>query len=234
MISGDAAFSVLFHKLFQWDISFDFVAKIILFLLVRFTASGYIYWLYHPKKQQEDVKFYEPGITPMPKAQRDYNGFVHTLLTFLIVIGIVFLIFAFVQILYLFLGVTAGTSVRLFLCGLRAQRGFFRYGFSPSSMWQSFSREKNWPRKSRPSRVKCSRLFLRCMSALNFCMTAAAFYKMLLYDQAYGFTRLRLFSLCLFGLPGYYDFWRFCIKSGSENSASCGWRLSWAWRVIWR
>jgi hypothetical protein len=191
MISGDAAFSVLFHKLFQWDISFDFVAKIILFLLVAFYSFGYIYWLYHPKKQQEDVKFYEPGITPMPKAQRDYNGFVHTLLTFLIVIGIVFLIFAFVQILYLFLGVTAGLPSD-FSYADYARSGFFQVWILTVINVAIILAGEKLAAKITAFAGKVFKIIFTVYAALNFCMTAAAFYKMLLYDQAYGFTRLRL------------------------------------------
>ena len=188
MLSGDAAFSVLFNKLFDFEISSDTVIQTIIFMVITLYSFGFIYYVFHKKISEHDLLI-EDIKAKLPL--KDPNDFAYTLLTFLCLIGIVFLSFAVVQILYLFAKVNANLPSD-FSYAVYARSGFFQvWILTVINMLIILASEK----KSQKITLVKARIFHILFSAyvlINFAMTASAFYKMMMYESAYGLTRARL------------------------------------------
>ncbi len=187
MISGDQAFSVLFNKFIDIEITIDTVIQTVLFVIVALYSFGFIYFVYHKKKEKDTVA----EELKMQLTEKDPNTFAYTLLTFLIVIGVVFLSFALVQILYLFAKINASLPAN-FSYAEYARSGFFQvWILTVINMAIILGGEK----VSRAITLVRARMFHIVFSVyvvINFAMTASAFYKMMMYESAYGLTRSRL------------------------------------------
>ena len=116
MISGDQAFSVLFNKFIDIEITIDTVMQTVLFVIVTLYSFGFIYFVYHKKKEKntlaEELK--------MQLNEKDPNTFAYTLLTFLIVIGVVFLSFRACTDFVPIREDQRKLALRFLLCGIRA------------------------------------------------------------------------------------------------------------------
>lgn len=195
MLTADKAFNILFFKFFDFEISADIIIQIILLLLVAFYGFALIYFIYHgiQKKpdygvgfmsdQNQDSAFYQ-------KTEPDRNAYAYTLLTFLIVVGIVFLSFAFIQILYLFLKVGAGLPED-FSYAIYAREGVFQlWGLTVMNIAIVFVCEF-LSRKITAISAKIYNILFSVYVLVNFSMTASAFYKMMMYESAFGLSRAR-------------------------------------------
>ena len=187
MLSGDEAFSVLFNKLFDFEISSDTIIQTIFFVVIALYSFGFIYFVYHKKKEKdpamEELKIQLP--------EKDPNTFAYTLLTFLIVIGVVFFSFALVQILYLFAKMNANLPSD-FSYAEYARSGFFQVWILTVINAAIILGSERISRSITLVKARLFHIIFSVYVVINFAMTASAFYKMMMYESAYGLTRSRL------------------------------------------
>lgn len=187
MLSGDEAFSVLFNKFIDIEITIDTVVQTFIFVLVTLYSFGFIYFVFHKKKEKGTI-------TDELKSQlseKDPNTFAYTLLTFLIVIGIVFLSFALVQILYLFAKINANLPSN-FSYAEYARSGFFQVWVLTVINAVIILSGERISRAITLVKAKTFHIIFSAYVLINFAITASAFYKMMMYENAYGLTRSRL------------------------------------------
>lgn len=196
MLTADKAFNILFLKLFDFKISADMIIQIILFLLVAFYGFALIYFIFHGLQKKS---VYEPYFmanqnqapAPYPKNESDRNTYAYTLLTFLIVVGIVFLSFAFIQILYLFLKIGAGLPNNFSYANYAREGVFQLWGLTVMNITIVFTCEY-LSRKITVISSKVYNILFSVYVLINFSMTASSFYKMMMYESEFGFTRSRV------------------------------------------
>ena len=195
MISGDQAFSVLFNKFIDIEITIDTVMQTVLFVIVTLYSFGFIYFVYHKKKEKNTVA----EELKMQLNEKDPNTFAYTLLTFLIVIGVVFLSFALVQILYLFAKINASLPSD-FSYAEYARSGFFQVWILTVINMAIILAAENKSRAITIVKAKVFHILFSLYVVINFAMTASAFYKMMMYENAYGsnaFARLLVFVILI-------------------------------------
>lgn len=196
MLNADKAFNVLFLKFFDFEISVDTIIQIILFLIIAFYGFALIYFIFHGLQRKS---VYQPYYAPADVNQQnppyqnttDHNAYAYTLLTFVIVIGIVFLSFSFIQILYLFLKVGAGLPADFTYANYAREGVFQLWGLTAMNIIIVLVCEF-LSRKITVIAPKIYNILFSVYILINFSMTASAFYKMMLYESAFGLTRARM------------------------------------------
>ncbi len=196
MLNADKAFNVLFLKIFNFKISVDTIIQFILFLIVAFYGFALIYFIFHGLQRNS---VYQPYYAPADENQQnqpyqntaDHNSYAYTLLTFVIVVGIVFLSFSFIQILYLFLKVGAGLPADFTYANYAREGVFQLWGLTAMNIVIVLVCEF-LSRKITVIAPKIYNILFSVYILINFSMTASAFYKMMMYESAFGLTRARI------------------------------------------
>jgi len=197
MLGADSAFKALFHDFFDIKINFDTVFKVIAFFMVSTYGFALIYFIYHgarvPAAADYPTAPVQTDIVGQAAVEiKDNNAYAYTLLTFLIAVGLVFLSFSFIQILYLFLKVNAGLP-QDFTYASYAREGVFQlWALTAVNILIVFVCEAI-SRKITLIKTNFFNVIFSVYVGINFAMTASAFYKMAMYESAFGLTRLRMF-----------------------------------------
>jgi Predicted signaling protein consisting of a modified GGDEF domain and a DHH domain len=164
----------------------EYFARGFLIIFIFFTSFSYIYSLYIKKKPE--VTGFGDGTIKLPKI---WDPVVVT--TILILINVIYLLFVLVQFTYLF----GGASFDLpqdFTYSEYARRGFFELiavtiiNLSILMLFLGFTKMKSG------ASARFIRVLYSFLVGCTIVMLISAYYRMLLYEEAYGFTYLRVLT----------------------------------------
>lgn len=210
MLSADEAFRYLMRDVFDLNINADFIVQAILFLLVACYGFGFIHYALTGRKQPVFLAQYgnaplqnhaqadgqsptEVQGYPQPyqKPKSDPNHYASTLVTFLSVVGVVYVVFSFVQILYLFLKVGAGLPSDFSYAAYARQGVFQLWALTVISVVIVLVCESIGKKMDRMKQRPLQWIYTGYLAVTLF-MTASSVYRMLMYAEAYGLTRARV------------------------------------------
>ncbi len=213
MLSADEAFRYLMRDVFDFHINADFFVQTILFLLVACYGFGFVHYaltgkkqpMYEPQfpgnAQQNGMPYGQPQYANQanpydyppptyPKAKPEANHYASTLVTFLSIIGIVYAVFSFVQILYLFLKIGAGLPSG-FSYAQYARAGVFQLWALTAISVAVVLICESLGRKMTAVKQRTLQWIYTGYVIMTLCMTASSVYRMVMYAEAFGMTRAR-------------------------------------------
>ena len=173
--SADAVFSEIFDRLFTLDFDFTHLSGILIMFLFAFFASYSIMCRLSFHRLKEEVADKRTGEPVMG-------------ITFTGLIALVYLVFCYIQIVYLFGGL--GTLPSDYTYASYAREGFFQLVFV---CLINLMLVLICMKRFRANKILKG--ILTFISACTYVMIASSTYRMLLYIQAYQLTFLRVFVL---------------------------------------
>lgn len=179
LASADQYMNDLLENLFE-GLEFDdagvWVWRGVLFVLVASAVFGYSAWF---AREQETREIKEPVDVEVIPAT--VSG------TVLVLLNCLYLVFAYIQIRFLFFG-TVNTDAGQYNYAEYARSGFFELVVLAMLNIAGILIINRFTRSHRFNHIS-----LTVTAVCTFIMIASSWYKMFLYEQAYGYTQLRLY-----------------------------------------
>ena len=185
MTSADAAFGELMHQGFEFletDVIWDTVERIFVFIIIACFFYGLSIYLI--RSNQMKLEKGEIGVSPV------VNHEVIPVLvgvTVLLLLNLLYVIFAYVQIRFLFLAQST-ELLKNYDYASYAREGFFELLVLSILNTMGVLFVKKFVKSSLAIRMS-----LTVTVICTYIMMASSFYKMFLYESMYGYTRLRLY-----------------------------------------
>jgi len=185
MTSADAAFGELMHQGFEFletDVIWDMVERVLVFIIIACFLYGLSLYLI----KSNPIKMEKTEVVVAPTVNHEVIP-VLVGSTVLLLLNLLYLIFAYVQIRFLFLAQST-ELLKNYDYASYAREGFFE--LLVLSILNTFG--VLFVKKF----VKTSLVIRMGLTVTVFCtyiMMASSFYKMYLYESMYGYTRLRLY-----------------------------------------
>ena len=181
--SADLIFQKYVSDLITINIQPETFIRIILILIVTFIFIGAYAYIFQESKKQKDIK------------QEDKKYIIGNIESSVVLgsINILFLLFILVQLTYLF-GGESNISSQGFTYAEYARKGFFELiAVAVISLLLLLTIEKYTVQKEK-SPILWFKILSTAMIAQVIVIMVSAFTRLLLYEEAYGFTTLRLYS----------------------------------------
>ncbi|MDF1618770.1 DUF4153 domain-containing protein, partial [Petrocella sp. FN5] len=185
MTSADAAFGKLIQQGFEvleTDAIGDMIKRLVVFIIIACFFYGLS--LYLIKSNQ--IKMGMTGVTVVPEVNHEVIP-VLVGVTVLLLLNLLYLVFAYVQIRFLFLAQST-ELLRNYDYASYAREGFFELLVLSILNTCGVLFVKKFVKSSLLIRIS-----LTVTIACTYIMMASSFYKMYLYESMYGYTRLRLY-----------------------------------------
>lgn len=200
LASADLIFADWLRRIFTFTDSTTFwelVARVSTILIVTaFWAGGYAYAL---RRQDDDPAGQEATDSPIDERQEATIelGFVESTVI-LISVNLLFIAFGLVQFAYLFGGLTY-LNIENFSYATYARQGFFEL-VTVSVLTLVLILGLNWvTRRENKGQLRQFNGLSSLMVVLVLVLLSSAFYRLWLYETAFGFTELRLYSHVFMG-----------------------------------
>ncbi|PKM68908.1 MAG: hypothetical protein CVU95_02160 [Firmicutes bacterium HGW-Firmicutes-2] len=185
MTSADAAFGELMHQSFEileMDVIWDTIERVVVFIIIACFFYGLSIYLI----RSTQIKMEKTEVTSAPVVNHEV---IPVLVggTVLLLLNLLYLIFAYVQIRFLFLAQST-ELLKNYDYASYAREGFFELLVLSILNTLGVLFVKKF--------VKSSLVIRIGLTVTVFCtyiMVASSFYKMYLYESMYGYTRLRLY-----------------------------------------
>ncbi|WP_019229428.1 DUF4153 domain-containing protein [Sedimentibacter sp. B4] len=187
--SADLVFSVKVENTLEWFskmLDIELIFKIIFGMIAGLYLFGLIYIVFAEKKSDSQNAFFTLEIRPKNADTIVINILLSSIL-------LVYTLFIFIQFKYLFAGSVLPANLNY---AEYARRGFFELIFLSFLniglilLTVYLYKEKIYVQRSKWSNL--TKIFMMYLCAVTFVMLISSFYRMYLYDQEYGFTRLRV------------------------------------------
>lgn len=187
--SADLVFSVKVENTLEWFskmLDIELIFKIIFGMIAGLYLFGLIYIVFAEKKSDSQNAFFTLDIRPKNADTIVINILLSSIL-------LVYTLFIFIQFKYLFAGSVLPGNLNY---AEYARRGFFELIFLSFLniglilLTVFLYKEKIYVQRNKWSNL--TKIFMMYLCAVTFVMLISSFYRMYLYDQEYGFTRLRV------------------------------------------
>ncbi|MEL7605462.1 MAG: DUF4173 domain-containing protein [Sedimentibacter saalensis] len=187
--SADLVFSVKVENTLEWFskmLDLELIFKIIFGMIAGLYLFGLIYIVFAEKKSDSQNAFFTLEIRPKNVDTIVINILLSSIL-------LVYTLFIFIQFKYLFAGSVLPGNLNY---AEYARRGFFELIFLSFLniglilLTVYLYKEKIYVQRNKWSNL--TKIFMMYLCAVTFVMLISSFYRMYLYDQEYGFTRLRV------------------------------------------
>ncbi|MCY1017423.1 DUF4153 domain-containing protein [Pyxidicoccus sp. MSG2] len=200
--SADAAFAGAMNRLFDVDVWTLFGSAIGRALGVGFSACVAAAALGHALRRRRGQERGEAEAAPaVPRL-----GLTEAL-TLILGVDALFLVFAGFQVAYLFIG-GASSPAEGYTYAEYARRGFFELLLVSMMTLGLVMALARWTRRESPLAQGAFRVGATLMVALTVVIVASAVKRMTLYEDAFGYTRLRLFTHVFMFALGAVLTWR--------------------------
>jgi len=178
--SADIVFKNLFTDIPFWNIT----KHILIILVISIYAFSFIFSIFKAKESNEKKMY----------GKIKWKLFIDptVLLTILSLLNIVYIIFAVIQFAYLFGGNTF-ILPSSFTYAEYARRGFFELIIVTVINFAILFFSITFVKKESRKASTVIRAFLSALVIFTFILLISAFYRMVLYEMAYGYTYLRIF-----------------------------------------
>jgi hypothetical protein len=186
--SADLVFSVKVENTLEWFskmLDLELIFKIIFGMIAGLYLFGLIYIVFAEKKSDSQNAIFTLEIRPKNADTIVINILLSSIL-------LVYTLFIFIQFKYLFAGSVLPGNLNY---AEYARRGFFELIFLSFLniglilLTVYLYKEKIYVQRNKWSNL--TKIFMMYLCAVTFVMLISSFYRMYLYDQEYGFTRLR-------------------------------------------
>lgn len=187
--SADLVFSVKVENTLEWFskmLDLELIFKIIFGMIAGLYLFGLIYIVFAEKKSDSQNAIFTLEIRPKNADTIVINILLSSIL-------LVYTLFIFIQFKYLFAGSVLPANLNY---AEYARRGFFELIFLSFLniglilLTVYLYKEKIYVQRNKWSNL--TKIFMMYLCAVTFVMLISSFYRMYLYDQEYGFTRLRV------------------------------------------
>lgn len=187
--SADLVFSVKVENTLEWFskmLDIELIFKIIFGMIAGLYLFGLIYIVFAEKKSDSQNAIFTLEIRPKNADTIVINILLSSIL-------LVYTLFIFIQFKYLFAGSVLPANLNY---AEYARRGFFELIFLSFLniglilLTVYLYKEKIYVQRNKWSNL--TKIFMMYLCAVTFVMLISSFYRMYLYDQEYGFTRLRV------------------------------------------
>lgn len=187
--SADLVFSVKVENTLEWFskmLDLELIFKIIFGMIAGLYLFGLIYIVFAEKKSDSQNAIFTLEIRPKNVDTIVINILLSSIL-------LVYTLFIFIQFKYLFAGSVLPGNLNY---AEYARRGFFELIFLSFLniglilLTVYLYKEKIYVQRNKWSNL--TKIFMMYLCAVTFVMLISSFYRMYLYDQEYGFTRLRV------------------------------------------
>ncbi len=187
--SADLVFSVKVENTLEWFskmLDLELIFKIIFGMIAGLYLFGLIYIVFAEKKSDSQNAIFTLEIRPKNADTIVINILLSSIL-------LVYTLFIFIQFKYLFAGSVLPGNLNY---AEYARRGFFELIFLSFLniglilLTVYLYKEKIYVQRNKWSNL--TKIFMIYLCAVTFVMLISSFYRMYLYDQEYGFTRLRV------------------------------------------
>lgn len=187
--SADLVFSVKVENTLEWFskmLDLELIFKIIFGMIAGLYLFGLIYIVFAEKKSDSQNAIFTLEIRPKNADTIVINILLSSIL-------LVYTLFIFIQFKYLFAGSVLPGNLNY---AEYARRGFFELIFLSFLniglilLTVYLYKEKIYVQRNKWSNL--TKIFMMYLCAVTFVMLISSFYRMYLYDQEYGFTRLRV------------------------------------------
>lgn len=200
--SADVAFADAMRRLWSVDMWWLLESALVRGLGVAFSACVAAAALGHALRRRRGEELGEAEATPA----RPRLGLTEAL-TLILAVDALFLVFAGFQVAYLFIG-GASSPAEGYTYAEYARRGFFELLLVSMMTLGLVMALARWTRRESPLAQAAFRVGATLMVALTVVIVASAVKRMTLYEDAYGYTRLRLFThVFMYALGGVLT-WR--------------------------
>ncbi len=200
--SADAAFAGAMHRLFDVDLGDVLGTTFARSLGVGFSACVAAAALGHALRRRQKQERGDAEVAPA----RPWLGLTEAL-TLILTVDALFLAFAGFQVAYLFIG-GASSPAEGFTYAEYARRGFFELLVVSMMTLGLVMALARWTRRESPLAEKAFRVGASLMVALTVVIVASAVKRMTMYEDAFGYTRLRLFTHVFMYALGAVLTWR--------------------------
>lgn len=188
--SADLIFRKYLLNIFQLNLGENFMARTITVVVIAFVLAGLFRYITHGLQAKNQSSSTENAVTPKPAVK---TGIIETSI-FLGLINALFLAFIAIQIAYLF-GGTENISIEGFTYAEYARKGFFELiTVAVVSFLIVFISEKSVQRKNENKHTLPFTILSTSLIVQVMVIMISAFKRLMLYESAYGFTELRLYS----------------------------------------
>ncbi len=190
--SADLVFSVKVENTLEWFskmLDIELIFKIIFGMIAGLYLFGLLYIVFSEKKSPES-KNAPFTLEDLMKPKNADTIVINILLSSIL---LVYTLFIFIQFKYLFAGSVLPGNLNY---AEYARRGFFELIFLSFLniglilLTVYLYKEKIYVQRNKWSNL--TKIFMMYLCAVTFVMLISSFYRMYLYDQEYGFTRLRV------------------------------------------
>jgi len=202
LTSADAAFSGAMNRLFAVDLWTLFGSTLTRFMGVGGSACVAAAVLGHALRRRKGQELGEAEVRPA----RPRLGLTEAL-TLILAVDALFLAFAGFQVAYLFIG-GASSPAEGYTYATYARRGFFELLLVSMMTLGLVMALARWTRRESPLAQGAFRVGTSLMVALTLVIVASAVKRMTLYEDAFGYTRLRLFTHVFMYALGAVLTWR--------------------------
>ncbi|QSQ20756.1 DUF4173 domain-containing protein [Pyxidicoccus parkwayensis] len=200
--SADAAFAVAMNRLWSVDVWTLFGSTLGRLMGAGFSAFVAAAALGHALRRRRGAERGEAEATPA----RPRLGLTEAL-TLILAVDALFLVFAGFQVAYLFIG-GASSPAEGYTYAEYARRGFFELLLVSMMTLGLVMALARWTRRESPLAQGVFRVGATLMVALTVVILASAVKRMTLYEDAFGYTRLRLFTHVFMYALGAVLTWR--------------------------
>lgn len=200
--SADAAFSVAMDRVFNVDVWDVFGSTLTRAAGVAFSACVAAAVLGHALRRRKGQELGEAELKPA----RPRLGLTEAL-TLILAVDALFLAFAGFQVAYLFIG-GASSPAEGYSYAEYARRGFFELMLVSMMTLVLIMALARWTRRESPLAQAVFRVGTSLMVALTLVIVASAVKRMTLYEDAFGYTRLRIFTHVFMYALGAVLTWR--------------------------
>jgi len=202
LTSADAAFSGAMNRLFAVDLWALFGSTLTRSMGVGGSACVAAAVLGHALRRRKGQELGEAEVSPA----RPRLGLTEAL-TLILAVDALFLAFAGFQVAYLFIG-GASSPAEGYTYATYARRGFFELLLVSMMTLGLVMALARWTRRESPLAQGAFRVGTSLMVALTLVIVASAVKRMTLYEDAFGYTRLRLFTHVFMYALGAVLTWR--------------------------
>ena len=202
LTSADAAFSGAMNRLFAVDLWALFGSTLPRSMGVGGSACVAAAVLGHALRRRKGQELGEAEVSPA----RPRLGLTEAL-TLILAVDALFLAFAGFQVAYLFIG-GASSPAEGYTYATYARRGFFELLLVSMMTLGLVMALARWTRRESPLAQGAFRVGTSLMVALTLVIVASAVKRMTLYEDAFGYTRLRLFTHVFMYALGAVLTWR--------------------------
>ncbi|NMO22643.1 DUF4173 domain-containing protein [Pyxidicoccus fallax] len=200
--SADAAFASAIHRVLDVDVWALFGTTVVHTLGALFAACVAAAVLGHALRRRKGREWGEDEVAPA----RPLLGLTEAL-TLILAVDALFLVFAGFQVAYLFIG-GASSPAEGYTYAEYARRGFFELLAVSMLTLALVMALARWTRRESPLAEGAFRVGTSLMVALTLLILASAMKRMVLYEDAFGYTRLRVFTHVFMFALGVVLTWR--------------------------